>query len=207
MSLNIQFYTMLAMISMGGCVGASLDTYRYFVNRAQTVRWFVFISDLLFWVVQALLIFYVLFLVNEGELRFYAFLALLCGFAAYQSLIQSIYLKVLKFIVSSVLAVYRALLTILTIILVKPARMLLRCINALGLLCYRFGYGLVSFILKVIFVPIRWVFLIFWRIMPKSVRRFLQRCFTYLEGIFQRVKNTIMRAVSWLNTFKNKEDD
>ncbi|MEH7580287.1 spore cortex biosynthesis protein YabQ, partial [Priestia megaterium] len=63
MSLNIQLYTMLAMVSMGSGLGASLDTYRYFVNRSKSRPWFVFVNDVLFWMVQALLIFYVLFLV------------------------------------------------------------------------------------------------------------------------------------------------
>ena len=57
MSLNIQLYTMLAMVSMGSGLGASLDTYRYFVNRSKSRPWFVFVNDVLFWMVQALLIF------------------------------------------------------------------------------------------------------------------------------------------------------
>ena len=76
MTLTTQFYTLLAMIGMGSFYGAALDTYNRFLKRSERKRWIVFIHDVLFWVIQGLLIFYVLFLVNEGEFRFYLFLAL-----------------------------------------------------------------------------------------------------------------------------------
>ncbi len=43
--------------------------------------------------------FYVLLLVNEAELRIYVFLALLCGFAAYQSMLKAIYMRLLNFLI------------------------------------------------------------------------------------------------------------
>ncbi|WP_371931952.1 spore cortex biosynthesis protein YabQ [Mesobacillus subterraneus] len=96
MTLSTQFLTMLAMIWMGTLFGASLDTHNRFLKRSKRKSWIVFINDILFWVFQGLSIFYVLFSVNMGELRFYIFLALLCGFAAYQSLFKNMYLKVLE---------------------------------------------------------------------------------------------------------------
>lgn len=65
MTLTTQFYTMLAMSGMGLWLGASLDTYRLFVIRARTARWLLFIHDILFWILQGLLFFYVLLHVNE----------------------------------------------------------------------------------------------------------------------------------------------
>ena len=71
MTLTVQFYTLLAMIGMGSIFGATLDTYQRFLKRGHRNRWIVFINDILFWMIQGLIIFYVLFLVNHGELRFY----------------------------------------------------------------------------------------------------------------------------------------
>ncbi len=99
MSLTIQLYTMLSMIGMGAWIGASLDTYQRFLKRQERKRWIVFIHDILFWIVQALFVFYVLLLVNEAELRIYVFLALLCGFAAYQSMLKAIYMRLLNFLI------------------------------------------------------------------------------------------------------------
>ena len=78
MSLTTQLATMLAMIGMGSWLGAALDTYNRFLQRQDRTHWIVLINDILFWIVQGLIIFYVLLLVNEGELRFYIFLSILC---------------------------------------------------------------------------------------------------------------------------------
>ncbi len=94
MTLSTQFLTMLSMIGMGSLFGAMLDTYQRFLKRPKRKSLIVFINDLFFWIIQALLIFYTLFQVNNGELRFYIFLALLCGFAAYQSLFKRLIFKI-----------------------------------------------------------------------------------------------------------------
>ena len=80
MSLTIQLYTMLSMIGMGAWIGASLDTYQRFLKREERKRWLVFIHDILFWIVQALLLFYVFMHVNMAEIRIYIFLAILMWF-------------------------------------------------------------------------------------------------------------------------------
>ena len=103
MTLTTQFYTLVAMIGMGSFYGAALDTYNRFLKRSERKRWIVFIHDILFWVIEGLLIFYVLFLVNEGEFRFYLFLALLCGFAAYQALFKKMYQNSLELVIRIVI--------------------------------------------------------------------------------------------------------
>ena len=83
-----------------GCLDWSVFRYiSTFLKRQERKRWLVFIHDILFWIVQALSVFYVLLLVNEAELRIYVFLALLCGFAAYQSLLKALYMKLLNFLI------------------------------------------------------------------------------------------------------------
>src|SRR6516165_4054961 len=107
MTLSTQFLTMLSMVGMGSAFGAMFDTYQRFLNRPQRKYWIVFVNDVLFWILQAILIFYTLFLVNNGELRFYIFVALLCGFAAYQSLFKRIYLRFLEILIYSVITICR----------------------------------------------------------------------------------------------------
>ncbi len=97
MSLTTQFYTMIAMIAVGGYLGAALDTYSRLLNRRKRKFWFIFINDILFRVVQGLIIFYCLYSVNFGEIRFYIFVALFCGFAFYQSLLKNLYQKFLNY--------------------------------------------------------------------------------------------------------------
>ena len=120
MTLSTQFYTLIAMIGMGSYFGAALDTYQFFLKRPTRSRLIVFIHDLLFWVLQALLIFYVLFIVNQGEIRFYLFLALVCGFAAYQALLKKGYLWVLQTIIAFCRATIQLVKRICVILVVKP---------------------------------------------------------------------------------------
>src|SRR3954462_2772160 len=112
MSLTTQFYTMLAMVGIGGWIGVALDTYGRFLKRPLRARWVVFINDFMFWIVQGLILFYLLLLVNEGELRIYIFLAVLCGYAAYQSLLKWIYLRILERLIQTSLSIYRLLIKV-----------------------------------------------------------------------------------------------
>src|SRR6478735_5710776 len=120
MTLNTQFMTMLAMIGMGIFFGAGLDTYNRFLKRSKRKSWLVFINDVLFWIFQGLFIFFVLFRVNQGELRIYIFIALLCGFAAYQSLFKVIYSRWLEMLISFVISLLRFFVKIVYLLVYKP---------------------------------------------------------------------------------------
>lgn len=122
MTLSVQFLTMLSMIGMGSLFGASLDTYQRFLKRPLRKSWVVFINDILFWLLQGLAIFYILFLVNEGELRFYIFLALLCGFAAYQALMKNIYLKLLEIVISTIISIYYFIVKVIRLLIIRPVQ-------------------------------------------------------------------------------------
>ncbi|PGZ94464.1 spore cortex biosynthesis protein YabQ [Bacillus pseudomycoides] len=186
MSLTVQLYTMLSMIGMGASLGAALDTYHRFLKRGERKRWLVFIYDILFWIVQALSVFYVLLLVNEAELRMYIFLALLCGFAAYQSLLKSLYMKVLNLLIHIFVQTFYFCVRILQLFIVKPITILIHLIIALALFLFRllvgFGMGLWRFIIvilrliwKSILIPVRFVFFVIWKLLPNRVKIFIKR--------------------------------
>jgi spore cortex biosynthesis protein YabQ len=120
MTLSTQFVTLLSMIGMGSLFGAMFDTYQRFLKRPKRKQWIVFFNDLLFWMIQAVIIFYTLFQVNNGELRFYIFLALLCGFAAYQSLFKGMYLSLLEMMIKTILAVSRFIKKAFLVLIYKP---------------------------------------------------------------------------------------
>lgn len=186
MSLTIQLYTMLSMIGMGAWVGAALDTYQRFLNRPQRKRWIVFIYDILFWSVQALVVFYVLLLVNEAELRIYVFVALLCGFAAYQSLLKSMYMKVLNFFIYVVVQTIQFFLRIVQLFMVKPAIIITQLLVAFILFVFRtlFSVGrvllrcfmwIILFTWKLFFWPVRFIALLIWKLLPSRVKLLIKR--------------------------------
>jgi spore cortex biosynthesis protein YabQ len=196
MTLSTQFITMLTMVGMGSFFGASLDTYNRFLKRDKRKSWIVFFNDLLFWVVQGLVIFYVLFLVNEGELRFYLFIALLCGFAAYQSLIKHPFLKMLEIMISTIVSIWRFLVRLFLALVYRPILSLVALVFSLLVMM---GKGLLTLIIfigktlwwcvKVLFKPIQTILLLFWKLLPKGIKKIVEKLYNKMAGLFRKIEN------------------
>lgn len=206
MTLSTQFMTMLAMIGMGTFFGAALDTYNRFLQRRKRKSWLVFINDILFWLFQGLLIFSILFHVNQGELRFYIFLALLCGFAAYQSLLKQLYLKCLEKLISIAISVFRFFVRLVHLLVYKPIQIL---ISVLVGTIMMMGKGLfvllkgsircILSIIRLLWIPIMWILLLFWKLLPKGLKKFVEKLYNKLAGNFKIIKNTIIK---WIRSWK-----
>ncbi|PLS03484.1 spore cortex biosynthesis protein YabQ [Neobacillus cucumis] len=210
MTLSTQFFTMLSMIGMGSLFGAMFDTYQRFLNRPKQKAWIVFINDILFWVIQALIIFYTLFLVNSGELRFYIFIALLCGFAAYQALFKGIYLRLLEMGIQTVIAIYKFITKTIHLLIYKPVvsliQLLIIIILALGrglITLVKFVLKVLLFILKIIFVPLQKIVLLFWKLLPKSIKKTVEKLYNKTAGNFLAIRNYINK---WLDKWKRKKE-
>lgn len=186
---------MIAMIVMGGWLGAALDTYGRFLKRPKRASWVLFINDILFWIVQALLFFYVLLHVNEGQLRFYIILAVLCGYAAYQSLFKNLYLKVLDFMIKASVWTYMFFYRLVIILIVRPIKMLIQFIIATTLFLGRLLLKVLKIILIVLYTPIKWICQILWRFVPQKFKIFFRR----IAGFLIRKKNII---VKWWKNFR-----
>jgi spore cortex biosynthesis protein YabQ len=199
MSLSVQFYTMLAMFGMGSWVGAALDTYGRLLKRPARASWFVFLNDVAFWVVQGLIIFYILLVVNEGELRFYVFLALLCGFAAYQSLFQSFYKCLLERLISIALSTYKLFARIVTVLIINPIRYIIQLLLVFLLGLWKLLLVIAIFIFKVITTPFKWIGLLLWKLAPKKAKIIL----TKIAGIFVKMKNFKVIWKKWWNRFRS----
>jgi spore cortex biosynthesis protein YabQ len=202
MTLSTQFLTMLSMIGMGSLFGVMFDTYQRFLDRPNRKSWIVFFNDLLFWVIQALIIFYILFLVNNGELRFYIFVALLCGFAAYQSLFKGVYLRLLEFMIKTAIAIYRFIRRAFQLLIYKPVIGLIQLVISIIILIGRGLFSLVKFvlnvllfILKIFWVPIVKIILILWKLLPKSIKKYVEKLYNRTAGIFMEIKNYLLKLM------------
>jgi spore cortex biosynthesis protein YabQ len=203
MTLSTQFFTLLSMIGMGSLFGAMFDTYQRFLNRPKRKQWIVFINDLLFWIIQAVIIFYTLFLVNNGELRFYIFLALICGFAAYQSLFKGIYLHLLEFVIKSIIAIIRLIKKTFHLLVYKPIvgliQLIIIIIVAIGrglLTLVKFISKVLLLIVKIILFPLQKILWLFWKLLPKSIKKSVEKLYNKTAGIFQRIRNYITKLIN-----------
>ncbi len=210
MTLSTQFLTMLAMIGMGSLFGASLDTHNRFLKRSKRKSWIVFINDIMFWLFQGLSVFYVLFSVNMGELRFYIFIALLCGFAAYQSLFKKIYLKILDRAITITINVYIFFVKAVRMLIVRPLQFLAATVLSLLIMTGRGLYSLVKWLLAVLlwllknllWKPVKMILLLFWNLLPKKVKKSVEKLYNKLGGILIIVKNYSSIPIKWIKNFK-----
>ncbi|VEF49986.1 spore cortex biosynthesis protein YabQ [Bacillus freudenreichii] len=205
MSLPVQFYTLLSMIGMGILFGAMLDTYQRFLKRGNRKKWIVFLNDLLFWFIQGIIIFYVLFLVNYGELRFYLFLALLCGFSAYQALLKRIYLSLLESLIRFVKMMARLTYRTVFLLVYKPIEGL--CLLLIAIILYL--YGLLLSLVKIVWIMVKWmtktlftpVLWILKKFIPESAKKLVAQLRKKIAGYLKGSKNTFIKA---LNFFRKK---
>lgn len=195
--------TMLAMVGMGTFFGAALDTYNRFLQRSKRKSWLTFINDVLFWVFQGLLIFYVLFQVNQGEWRFYIFLALICGFAAYQSLCKSLYLNLLERLIIFTVSTYKLIVRLFRLLIYKPIRTLVTLIISFVIMLGNGLYTILKWILMVIWSVVRqaikfimWFLSLFWKLAPKPLKKYVEKIYNKLEGNLRKIKNSINKWVS-----------
>ncbi|MDR7002279.1 spore cortex biosynthesis protein YabQ [Neobacillus niacini] len=209
MTLSTQFLTMLSMIGMGALFGVMFDTYQRFLNRPRRNRFIVFVNDVLFWMIQALLIFYILFQVNKGEIRFYIFIALLCGFAGYQGLFKGTYLRLLELLITAVISIYRFLKQTFLMVVYKPVVGLIKLAVFMVIFLGRGLYTLVKFILKIVWLilkiivfPVQKIFILIWRLLPKSLKKSVEKLYNRTAGKFKKIKNYI---VKWIDKWKKRK--
>ncbi len=156
MTLTVQLHTMLSMAATGLYLGAAIDTYGRFSKKRHSFHWLVALNDLLFWLIQSFVVFFVLLGSNHGEVRFYIFLALLCGYAAYRALFQTIYKKLLEWMITSVIYTYRFICNMVSILALKPLKFILKLGYTLCMMIVTTALTMVMFILKLISKPIIW---------------------------------------------------
>lgn len=198
MTLSTQFMSMIVMIALGSYFGAALDTYNHFLKRSKRNRWIVFMNDVLFWFLQGFIIFYTLFHVNYGELRFYLFLALLCGFAAYQSLFKNVYLKTLKEVIRFIVTVFQLVRKIFLLLIYKPIlSLVMACvflvkIGGQGLLALvKICIQVLSWMMTILFMPFRLI----WKIVPRNVTKLFEKYFGYIAGYLKKIKKCMDRIL------------
>jgi spore cortex biosynthesis protein YabQ len=203
MTLSTQFLTMLVMIGMGAFFGAALDTYNRFLQRSKRKNWFTFINDVLFWVFQGLLIFYVLFHVNQGEWRFYIFIALICGFAAYQSLFKQIYLKILEILINVVISIYNFFVRLFLALIYKPIKGLVTLLISTIMILSNGLYMVIKWVIRSIWLIIRqiiklmmWFLLLFWKLFPKPLKNSVEKLYNRIAGNLKSIKNSIIKLIS-----------
>ncbi|MGL4522734.1 MAG: spore cortex biosynthesis protein YabQ [Bacilli bacterium] len=164
MTLSVQFYTLLSMIGMGACVGMTLDGYQRLLQRKMRNKWVVFATDIAFWFLQCVTIFYFLLQTNHGDLHLYIFLALFLGFATYKALLATYFMIIFEHGIVVVGKLMRILRVLCNVCIVQPVLWIWRLLKSILSLLLGIVGTLVISIKNVLFFILRLVLmsLTFW---------------------------------------------
>lgn len=154
------YVALLLIVGLG--MGTVFDIYNTVTGVTKWFRWMRPLIDILFWVVSACGVYYVVLTMDSGRLRVYTFVLLAMGYVGYRLTIQDVVVRSAYGIVRFVQAVLRICAQILGILIWRPARAVLRiadwCLQALYQLACR-GEDVLLWVLHFVFVRIigRWL--------------------------------------------------
>lgn len=188
MTLQEQFASLSLMITAGVWIGASLSVHQRF-TRPLRRRAALIPADILFWLVQAVLLFAVLLPVNEGVLRFYLFLGLALGFTFYKGLLEKPFLYGFDFLMSVLVRTWRLLAKCVFNLFLRPLYLLLKLIFRLCKMTVKAVLGIVLFLL---ILPLKFVRGLLHLILPDR----------WLLGIRKSMVQMRERLHSWMAFFK-----
>lgn len=179
MTLTVQFTTMLAMVLSGLYLGIVQSTFQRFSIHWKKRVFLKYSLEISFWIIQTVIIFYVLFRVNAGELRLYVFLACLLGFSFYQALVKVYYLRILESIILIGRKVLFILASILEFSVWKPIKLLFLIVTSI-----------LFFLAKVCLFPFLLLGKLIYSVLPEKIIKFLHK----LVDFYSTIKNTSKKS-------------
>lgn len=197
MTLSVQFITMFTMVTCGFYLGIVKDTYYRFTPYWKEKRLLTYVMEICFWLTQTVLLFYVLFRVNGGELRLYIFAACLLGFSIYQVFAGRVYLRMLEQIITIVASVYRFVEKLILILLIAPIKWILKVLFTCILFAIQVVGAILLFFLKILLFPIKGFSQLLYRLLPNRIKNFLYK----LAGFYSTMKNI---TIKWMKYIKFK---
>lgn len=199
MTLHVQFMTIIMMVSGGFYLGMALDTFRRFSWHWKKRAFLKYFLEIGFWLVQSLILFYVLYRVNNGELRLYVFLSCLLGFATYQALASNIYKQLLESIVRILRTIYRFFERLIQVLVITPIVWILKTIYMMVLWVIRLVMTVLLWVLSTLFYPIRRLVGFIYQRSPKKIHHFLYK----FVRIYSTIKHTCIKWLQFI-TFKRR---
>ncbi|WP_010094855.1 spore cortex biosynthesis protein YabQ [Ornithinibacillus scapharcae] len=146
----------------------ALDTFRRFQKHWKRNVILVYVMEVFFWLTQVFILYYVLFRINAGELRFYVFAACLLGFSAYQVFAKNLYKRLLERVIFIIASIYKFLYRLVKAIIFTPIKYITQLLVAVIIFLFNTTLLVVGFVLKCVYFPLKWIFIRIYRLLPKK---------------------------------------
>ena len=163
MSLDIQWYTITVMLMAGAGMGILFDSYRVISDHFKFPKWSLSVMDMLYWITSAFVVFRLLFLSNDGDVRGYVFVGLAIGAIIYATLLSQTYSKLVLLLITVVKRIVQFIFRLIDYIIIKPIIFLYKIV----IFCIKFGTKFTIRTIQImlqLLVPI--VKLLFWPLKP-----------------------------------------
>lgn len=179
-------------------MGMVLDTFRRFASSWKNRIILSYVMETSFWLTQVIILFYVLFRVNGGELRLYIFLACLLGFSIYQVFAARLYKSLLDRMILIIKAVYRFMERVVHFIVINPVKWLLLLIISIITGFFKVIISVFLFLFRIIAAPIKWVFQGFYHLLPTRFKIFLHK----IAGFYSTMKNICIKVWKYVKSWR-----
>lgn len=199
MTLTVQFATMIAMVLGGFYLGIIQETFRRFTPYWKEKVIFSYIMEVSFWLTQTVILFYVLFRVNGGEIRVYIFAACLLGFAMYKVFAAGMYKRLLEGIIRVASAIFRFFANLVQALIITPITWIVKLVASIVLWIAGLLASILLFLFKLVFAPIKWTLQKLYGLLPEKIQNFLYK----LAGIYSIMKNIYIKCRKYM-TFKRR---
>lgn len=194
MTLHTQWLTMGVMILCGLYIGITTDTLRRLLLNWKIPGLLSLLGKILYWMIQTVILYFILYVTNGGLLRLYLLLACLLGFSIYMALIRRIYLLVLEFFIRCTKTIAATIYQVLLQPLWLAVNLLLTRILALIVFCLK----LLFHILKILMRPFILVLHFIYRLLPgkfhENITKSREVCSTIGNIIILQWKRWIKRG-------------
>lgn len=126
----------------GGLMGTVFDLYNTVTGASRWLRWLRPVLDLSFWMLSAVGVYYVVFVIDDGRVRLYTLILLLLGYLIYRVTFHHTVVSGAFTVVRWISALLRLVYRILNGLVFRPIRWLLSLIRGVLTRLYGVLYAL-----------------------------------------------------------------
>jgi spore cortex biosynthesis protein YabQ len=119
-TLHVQFFTLVMMFCSGLALGVMFDVCRVVSGKLRLPRYLFPLVDIVYWIVATFLVFYVLMVSNEGQVRVFVFLGIGIGICFYFALLSHWIIWILLILIRVLIGLYRFLKKMADLFLIRP---------------------------------------------------------------------------------------
>jgi spore cortex biosynthesis protein YabQ len=109
--VNSQAHVFLFSVAGGAVIAFVYDIFRIYRKTVKTVNTLTYLQDMLFWILVAVIMFVMVYISNEGELRGYILFGAVLGAILYLLLFSSFIMRVTIFIIKIITKTVRLIVS------------------------------------------------------------------------------------------------